>query len=550
MKLASPSTSPRLIQNPSDIIKSEPITHLHLAKWKAEDDLMVKANRQTRDCSSSGPYYCQQQASDLDARKCEPMSPPDNYSITSSPQTFGWPPSSDSGESEPWTLHHHELLPDHSGYAKSPSSPASGWDCAVPYQFQSAPTSAGYFGDCGIPFTAATPPPMQASYSHSPVFEMASSYGSPHYPPSHFADGSPSQQQQQQQQRPMTCGDLGSLVHETTSHHEYSSAVMATPPSEYQDGSKGKNDINSLPYSQLLYRAFMSSNTRKLSLRQIYQWFEDNTNKAVNNKGWQNSIRHNLSMNRAFEKAPLKEDGTESRRATEWVLADWALQEGVQSTTRYRKGNIRSKSHGSERDRLANSAYSGGRRGVMGYSGRGRERHYSHRMAMHGLAPESHLVYGAAGPPPPPLPGAPPPGHLGTCSTGFPEVEGYMTAAAGGLCYSGMEVQEGYGGGGGGFAQQDESTSYNGYAMYSMGEGTAMGEYAIVGGVPDGTLAGTHVGGVVPPTSVGVQFGPQLSSTSSGLVMANEQHSQHHHYTHAEYDTRQGISLAPRGTHE
>ncbi|TQV96341.1 hypothetical protein V2A60_003243 [Cordyceps javanica] len=524
IKLASPSASPNLIQNPPDIIRSERITDIHLAKWKAEDDLMVKTNRQTPESPSSAPYYCPLPP-DIDSRKREPMSPPDNYSVISSPQTFGWPPSSDSGESEPWTLHHHELLPDHSAYANSPSSTASGWDCSVPYQFQSAPTSAGYFPDCGgAPFSASTPPPMQANYS--PVFEMASNYGSPHYPPSHFGEGSPTQQ------RSMVSGipEMGSLASESTSHHDYP-GVIPTPPSDYpctSDASKGKNDINSLPYSQLLYRAFMSSNTRKLSLRQIYQWFEDNTNKAVNNKGWQNSIRHNLSMNRAFEKAPLKEDGSESRRATEWVLADWALQEGVQSTTRYRKGNIRSKSHGSERDRMANSSYSGGRRGVIGYNSRGRERLFSHRLPM-SFPQESHLVYS------PPAPS----GHQSVSNT-FSDVEGYMPPA-GGVCYSAMEAHEGYNG----FSQEDP-TGYNNYAMYNLGEGN-VGEYAIVGGVPDSTLTGTHVGGVVPPPTTVVPYAPQLSSGLAGQ-MPNGQHQSH--YTHADYDSRQGISIEPEGVHE
>jgi len=34
-------------------------------------------------------------------------------------------------------------------------------------------------------------------------------------------------------------------------------------------------------------------------LKDIYQWFIDNTDKAaLDQKGWQNSIRHNLSMNK------------------------------------------------------------------------------------------------------------------------------------------------------------------------------------------------------------------------------------------------------------
>jgi hypothetical protein len=43
----------------------------------------------------------------------------------------------------------------------------------------------------------------------------------------------------------------------------------------------------------------MSADDKMLPLQGIYQWFEKNTTKGVNDesKGWQNSIRHNLSMN-------------------------------------------------------------------------------------------------------------------------------------------------------------------------------------------------------------------------------------------------------------
>lgn len=52
------------------------------------------------------------------------------------------------------------------------------------------------------------------------------------------------------------------------------------------------------PYAKLIYRAFMSRKDHAMTLQGIYQWFRENTSKAVSEKGgWQNSIRHNLSMN-------------------------------------------------------------------------------------------------------------------------------------------------------------------------------------------------------------------------------------------------------------
>lgn len=53
-----------------------------------------------------------------------------------------------------------------------------------------------------------------------------------------------------------------------------------------------------VPYAQLIYRAFMSTPRHAMTLQEIYQWFRDNTDKSKGQgKGWQNSIRHNLSMN-------------------------------------------------------------------------------------------------------------------------------------------------------------------------------------------------------------------------------------------------------------
>lgn len=53
-----------------------------------------------------------------------------------------------------------------------------------------------------------------------------------------------------------------------------------------------------LPYAQLIYRALMSVPDHTMSLKQIYEWIQKNTSKSSTpGRGWQNSIRHNLSMN-------------------------------------------------------------------------------------------------------------------------------------------------------------------------------------------------------------------------------------------------------------
>ncbi|SPQ17655.1 03e0a9b2-d3f9-48ca-96ae-3081f31c07e6 [Thermothielavioides terrestris] len=118
-------------------------------------------------------------------------------------------------------------------------------------------------------------------------------------------------------------------------------------------------------YAQLIYRAFMSHPRRAMTLQEIYQWFRENTDKGKDDsKGWQNSVRHNLSMNGAFTRRDRRPSnakdgdaeggngngsGQDGKKSSEWYLEPWACASGVQSTTRYRgKSNQRrcATSHG------------------------------------------------------------------------------------------------------------------------------------------------------------------------------------------------------------
>ena len=71
------------------------------------------------------------------------------------------------------------------------------------------------------------------------------------------------------------------------------------PPMVADDDSDGDGSAHVEPYAQLIYRALRSAPGHAMVLKEIYEWFEHNTDKAKNagSKGWQNSIRHNLSMN-------------------------------------------------------------------------------------------------------------------------------------------------------------------------------------------------------------------------------------------------------------
>ncbi|KAG7007009.1 hypothetical protein G7Y79_00012g033450 [Physcia stellaris] len=129
---------------------------------------------------------------------------------------------------------------------------------------------------------------------------------------------------------------------------------VSTPNGDDTDGEGG---ASSEPYAQLIFRALKSAPNHAMVLKDIYEWFEQNTDKAKiaqisSNKGWQNSIRHNLSMNGAFNKVEQTQPTDDCKRGFIWVLADSALEEGVKSTTRYRKQNSNKKGSKTENPAL------------------------------------------------------------------------------------------------------------------------------------------------------------------------------------------------------
>ena len=99
--------------------------------------------------------------------------------------------------------------------------------------------------------------------------------------------------------------DLGSVMHsefddgEDGKHH-HGPARNAAPSTA---AANTPSDTGSLaldePYAKLIWKAFKSvPPSYSMTLQELYQWFRENTIKAKGEgKGWQNSIRHNLSMN-------------------------------------------------------------------------------------------------------------------------------------------------------------------------------------------------------------------------------------------------------------
>ncbi|PCD37838.1 hypothetical protein AU210_006334 [Fusarium oxysporum f. sp. radicis-cucumerinum] len=90
-------------------------------------------------------------------------------------------------------------------------------------------------------------------------------------------------------------------------------AIDSFPPI-IDDGNKP-----ALSYADLIAMAIFRSPNRRLTLAQIYKWISDNYSfYSPTDAGWQNSIRHNLSLQKAFVKIERPKD--DPGKGHYWVI--------------------------------------------------------------------------------------------------------------------------------------------------------------------------------------------------------------------------------------
>ncbi|ODQ79031.1 hypothetical protein BABINDRAFT_29220, partial [Babjeviella inositovora NRRL Y-12698] len=90
-----------------------------------------------------------------------------------------------------------------------------------------------------------------------------------------------------------------------------------------QDLSRDESKDTKPPYSYatMITQSILSNPEGALSLSEIYEWISSRYAFYRHSKtGWQNSIRHNLSLNKAFEKVPRKPN--EPGKGMKWQISD------------------------------------------------------------------------------------------------------------------------------------------------------------------------------------------------------------------------------------
>ncbi|GME88358.1 unnamed protein product [Ambrosiozyma monospora] len=86
--------------------------------------------------------------------------------------------------------------------------------------------------------------------------------------------------------------------------------VPVPPPSELAPIVFEASTKPPYSYASLIGMAILRAPERKLTLSQIYQWITDTFSYYRKGEvGWQNSIRHNLSLNKSFAKTVKSKDG-------------------------------------------------------------------------------------------------------------------------------------------------------------------------------------------------------------------------------------------------